>query len=306
MSGQVDNPGACMDRPINLLFAFARPLLAAAMILSVGLPTKPSVSFAERPDSNVLQTGDILQEEVPRDTKGWLGLYRREDGYVVEPVRLTIEPYLHPLADDEREKDPALWTGRTAKAEPISEKVRSELERLSKESDPDKAAPLILFRLPRVREHRVATAFPGNGAREERQEGSFAPLEAIDFDLGSKSYRLSGSFHETMCELKLSDTTPAASAGDTPPPQLLGRKWPEEGELHSYKSRSYIPLYCQQGGAMYPRVIWAGDLDGDGRLDLLLEYDTDSTYVRSLFVSSVAGKGDHVKLLGSFTRPSGC
>ncbi len=54
-----------------------------------------------------------------------------------------------------------------------------------------------------------------------------------------------------------------------------------------------------------PRVVWAGDLDGDGRLDLLADFPQENVSDIALFLSSAAPKGKLVELVARF-RTVGC
>jgi hypothetical protein len=51
-----------------------------------------------------------------------------------------------------------------------------------------------------------------------------------------------------------------------------------------------------------PAIMWAGDLDRDGRIDLLLELGGKSTSIFSLFISTAAGDGELLKQVASFKR----
>lgn len=281
-------------------------MLSRVFVSLVLVITAIPAAYAAEADSAVLQTGDILPEDVPKRLDGWLGLYPLAEGYVVEPVTLTIERYQHPLADDEKDTNPDHWTGRMVKAVPRDTKVREQLSSLKDGSSSEASEPIILFRYAGMKRHHASALFPGNGMSEQRLPGTFAPMEAVDFTLGDIGYRLSGSFQETSCELKLSASSLSSPSAEKISDQILGKRFPENSAFEYFKRGPFIGLYCEHGGANYPRIIWAGDLDEDKKLDLLLEYDTDSTYVRALFLSSAADKGQLVKLIGGFVRPAGC
>ena len=56
-----------------------------------------------------------------------------------------------------------------------------------------------------------------------------------------------------------------------------------------------------------PALLWAGDLDRDGKLDLL--YDLRSCYMYNelaLFLSSAAKEGEFVGLVARWTAVGGC
>ncbi len=68
-------------------------------------------------------------------------------------------------------------------------------------------------------------------------------------------------------------------------------------------------LMCMKGigrSGQVPGVVWAGDLDRDGKLDLLL--DTSNHYnvmEKTLFLSSLASHGEHLRKAATF-RTTGC
>ena len=70
--------------------------------------------------------------------------------------------------------------------------------------------------------------------------------------------------------------------------------------LSGYRSQASDDPRIQLGDDASPRLIFAGDLNRDGRLDLI--FDTTDHYNLSrptLFLSSAAGKGGVVRAVGT-------
>lgn len=41
----------------------------------------------------ILQTGDVLTDDVPEKLDHWFGLYEAADGFILSAVDLAVEPY---------------------------------------------------------------------------------------------------------------------------------------------------------------------------------------------------------------------
>lgn len=83
-----------------------------------------------------------------------------------------------------------------------------------------------------------------------------------------------------------------------------------EGELHRLvlaTGPTRQRLYDQDGGELESwSLAWAGDLDGDGRLDLVLKADRSGNITTwRLFLSSRAGPGELIHEVAHYTQ-SGC
>jgi len=256
----------------------------------------PTYARAESGDVRILQTGDIFIEDVPQEKDGWFGLYGNDLNYTLVPVALTIEPYFRELIDSESIKDDrSKWPGRTLGVKPEKSDVK-----LSPASE-----PLLVLRAKGLSSGPLMTAFPGNGSIEQKEPGSFAPVERISMNLGKRSYDLIGQFFVSPCRvtLHLSSALPAPPADQTLMEQL---KDPGNMTSDAYRALPFAPIYCSRDFTDYPKLIWAGDLDRDDKLDLILEGDHDSTYTWYLFLSTRAEPGHQVKLAAKFTRPAGC
>lgn len=246
-----------------------------------------SVQHLLAEDAPLLLEGDISTQDVPASSGNWYGLYGQEGRYTLMPVDIAIEPYHHPAGDSEDIKsDKTKWSGRTLTAKP-----RSAVE--------ENSELLILVQLASLKAGSVSTAFPENESFEDRVAGSFSPLRSLNVKLGETHYRLAGEFSGGACEIQLEIDT--ADAKNRMPAQLITSRSPDSGT--DYSTLPFQAAICSREN---PQVLWVGDMDRDGKADLLLETYHDSTYTRTLFLSSLAEEGKLVKRVGTFTRPTGC
>lgn len=196
----------------------------------------------------------------------WWGLYTTGNTSELKRVTVSITPANDPIMDDEGEATGKQVSANTAEV------------------------PLILFKsLPEAKEGPLKTAslglnlpFPGQmisfnvGQDDEHVAGHLAAYgTAIPSDAGPQinNYRI--TFHHG-----------GFSHGESPGQTIF--------ELEVVDPDSYL------------RVIWAGDLDGDNKLDLLLDLTTHyNLTIPTLFLSTKAGPGEFVGLAGQVTF-SGC
>jgi hypothetical protein len=83
--------------------------------------------------------------------------------------------------------------------------------------------------------------------------------------------------------------------------------------IHNYKVKLTVGRKTQTIASFkcvasdkYPRIYWAGDLDGDGKLDLVLDNATHYNVIEfTLFLSSAAQGDELVRRVASF-RKGGC
>ena len=76
--------------------------------------------------------------------------------------------------------------------------------------------------------------------------------------------------------------------------------------LRKGRQSQIIASFKWIGSDKHPTILWVGDLDGDARLDLLMDSSTHYNLITyTLFLSSVAGNGNLVEQVASFTR-GGC
>jgi len=76
--------------------------------------------------------------------------------------------------------------------------------------------------------------------------------------------------------------------------------------LRQGRRSQVIASFDRIGSDKHPVILWAGDLDGDGKLDLLMDTATHYNLIEStLFLSSAAMSGNLVGQVASFKR-GGC
>jgi hypothetical protein len=251
----------------------------------------------------VLETGEVLQDGVPKSLDNWFGLYEFSEQYLLLPVTVTVVPHFDELMDQEADREKReKWSGRTILARPSEKDM--QLPGFGNEGQ-----PLIMLQRPGLKSGKVKAAFPGNGSYENRHPGSFAPLESIDLyiEKGQKySYVLERGYHPGECINLHHDTGVRDSS---PEVQAVRRKEGHLPERYNWNLLDPLPElqpYCSRENGVYPTLVWAGDIDGDYMIDLIFDVAHDSTNSRLLFLSSLAEAGEYVHYVGGFTRPSGC
>jgi hypothetical protein len=256
------------------------------LLLLIGLITvigSVSCSFA----LPILQDGDILEE--PKDLNNWFGLYLIEgQKSILAPVEIVVKRYHHTAADEPKDiHDESKWTGRTLLVTPKT----PEKYGLKITSNDEEQQLIVMLQSKALVPGIVSTAFPGNESFENRNTGDFSPLGEIGLSLNNESYRLSSQYNDCRVTLIRSGISSKGPSATYARQCIFNQPAPEMNSS------------CLYG---WPRLIWAGDIDGDKELDLVFDRDSDSTYERKLFLSEKTEKDLIVKEAGSFWRPSGC
>ncbi len=79
-----------------------------------------------------------------------------------------------------------------------------------------------------------------------------------------------------------------------------------ELRLRSGRRSQVVASFARIGSDKHPMIFWAGDLDGDGKLDFIMDTAAHYNVVEyTLFLSSAAEAGKLVKKVASFRR-AGC
>lgn len=229
----------------------------------------------------ILQNGDISEE--PKDLNNWFGLYLlNNEKSVLVPVELVIKRYHHTVADDPKDiNNKSKWSGRTLLVNPET----PEKYGLKIVSETEESGLIIVLQSKALVPGAIATTFPGNGSFEYRSVGQFGPLGEIGLSLNNETYRLS-SQESDNCRITL-------IRGDIS----------FEGPSATFARQCIFSLPSNYD---WPRLVWAGDIDRDKKLDLVFDTDSESSYERELFLSKNVEKDEIVKKSGSFWRPSGC
>lgn len=197
---------------------------------------------------------------------GWYGVFEGPSGHMVKSVSLTVEKAKDEVIDGDKEK-----TGKKLSIQPPS------------------PAPLFLFKPAKI-------PFLDSAALESPLAGQTSGQE-ISPDLSPMT-------------LRLGDKIPEGTIVST------GKRERELGDGRYLYSNIQV-FFKSEGKSQRlwtaaalddssPRVIWYGDLDRDGKIDLLLNL-TDHYNVTSLelFLSSLATKGQLLKKVAQF-RITGC
>ena len=214
------------------------------------------------------RAGDFHGDEVDAETgERWQGLYPAEGGGALRSVALRVETVRDPIVDG----DAGPPTGR---------RVTTPLSTVRRDGWVGDDA-LFLVRPPRpFPPAPVATAFRGAWAVES---GS------LSLSLGGAGYRLG-----------VVEGPEAANEWVTEPHRAERVVVLDDGET----AQAVAHVVDRDGGR--PALLWAGDLDGDGRLDLLLdESDHYNVSETALYLSSLAASGALVGRAGRH-RTTGC
>lgn len=278
-----------------------RRMLSVTVLIGAVAISAHAEEISQQP-IEILSQGQFHGDEVKAQSgELWFGLYLREKEYVLLPVRLEVTPAFDAIMDyipgtpEEQSKK----TGKAVKAVPLSGAAAAEQEE----------QPVILVRGGGLVPGPVTTAFPPDNSQADyatRSAGSFAPLEAIYMELGETRYSLNLTLRwsdehqkENLCGLTLNrNRNPHVQ-------QMIARQPNTETEWNTLPKSNMDTLSCHPGEG-FPTLLWAGDLDRDGGLDLLLNpnyhYNVGAT---TLFLSSQATGGELVKRVASFIA-TGC
>lgn len=120
-----------------------------------------------------------------------------------------------------------------------------------------------------------------------------------DFQLAVHKDRLSCTFDKNQGELELGLTPapPNSDRGwDYSNSSLTYRKGQQQQVLHTFdEKKDYSDSNLWFMGAT---VLWSGDVDGDGKMDMILQLEAEVGGVRCFYLSSAAKKGELFGLVG--------
>lgn len=212
----------------------------------------------------ILLTGTFHEDEVrQRSSDDWLALTATGNGWMLQPVRVSIEKAVDPMVDEEG----AAMTGRQVTAMPVDE-------------------PLLLVRGQRVSPGVVTAAVPDT-ADLRLQSTSALRFGTSTYQLRFRCGGAKDDSGDVRCSLDL-------ELGDTIQTLAYYSAMRDEQQTLTFT------------GEVTPTVIWAGDLDRDGQLDLLLDTsDHYNQYAPTLYLSSAARKGQLMARVALF-RSTGC
>lgn len=200
--------------------------------------------------------------------RDWWGVFRRDGGFVLQPTAVTAEAVRNPLFDEETEKT-AVMIG-------ISQESR----------------PAFLFRgLGGIQ------AGPLESCAVDREAPQLYPGQELELKLGKRQ-------RQERVRLVVSGSVELPSG--TAYPRVAAYQLHLIKGFGSIVSQTIADLPGVSRGS-WPGLVWAGDLDGDGKLDLLLDLrKNDLTTELALYLSSAAKEGDLVGLVAKWRATSNC
>ncbi len=233
-----------------------------ALLLVSGSLSLPEMAFADE-SIRVLRVGQFHGEEVTAKTgEAWMGLYRLDDGVlVIKPVTVEVELVNDPIVDLPEQK-----TGK-----------RVFVQDDAVQDNENETEPLLLLQGPAglFRPGGIETAFAGDAL--------LVPGQWVDTVLEEGFYRLI-AYGDVREDDLVYNYRLKLFGGD---PQITQ-------QLDAAPSLSFLD-------SGVPRLLWAGDLDRDGKLDLLLDLSHHyNETAMTLFLSSQAESGQMVKKVATF------
>jgi hypothetical protein len=240
-----------------------------ALLLSSVLAGQAFVQTAKSKEISLLETGDDFHgdEVEARNGEKWMGLYVTERGEFLAESTLTVRRVFDPIVDEDKRKP----TGKS-----VSVNRREK--------------PMFLVKnAVMLKPGKVPTVYGGKNQEDFPPFGSASP---VTLKLGERTY-----------QLKVVSPKGLSPEG--------GYEWalPADAQLILTSGPSTQTLYPLDDPTLRDSeswsLYWAGDLDGDGKLDLYMFLSGYNFEERRLFLSSQAAPGELVKEVATFTR-TGC
>jgi len=200
----------------------------------------------------------------------WWGIFPEGEGYTFQPVRVRVEAVVDPLADGD--------TRKTATQITVPGKTED---------------------IPLIRGLMSSVAGPLKSLKPEKNWGYIAPGNSITLPWVGAPKEILSISAEGREERK---NHPRFGSIDGVDYKLrLNRRVEKETTTQVIAS---LPVLRALEG---PELLWAGDLDRDGKLDLL--YNLSSFYIDTelaLFLSSAAKEGELVGLVARWNAVGWC
>jgi hypothetical protein len=156
-----------------------------------------------------------------------------------------------------------------------------------KVSVPADLEPLVLLR-------NLEQLSPGPVVAAELSNPELSTTEPATVLFNGMSYEIGFTCDEQYRGEELADCPLSISNSDQQQP------------LESYAIYKPCTVNASMGSDAFPRILWAGDLDRDGKLDLLIDLTTHyNVTAPTLLLSSAAGEGQLVMPVAAF-RTTGC
>ena len=215
-------------------------------------------------------SGLHLAADPVRGGGDWWGIFPEGEGYTLQPVRVRVEAVINPLADGDTRKTATLIT-----------------------------VPGDIQDIPLLRGLMSAAAGPLKSLKPAKNWRYVAPGDSIMLPWNGKPKEILSISAEGREERQ--DHPRFGSIDGVDYKLRLNRR---TGEQTTTQVIASLPILRDLSG---PELLWAGDLDRDGKLDLL--YDLRSFYTRhelTLFLSSAAKEGELVGVVARWNARGGC
>ncbi len=204
----------------------------------------------------------------------WWGIFPEGEGYTFQPVRVRVEAVVDPLADGD--------TRKTATEITVPGNVQD---------------------IPLIRGLMSAASGPLKSLKPEKKWGFLPPGDSIELPMARDdavdAMKIIASGNETI-----------KKAGPSEVSVMTGyelRLVQGSGKEQQSQLLVALPEFSRFSYEEGPSLLWAGDLDRDGKLDLL--YNLSSFYIDTelaLFLSSAAKNGELVGLAARWNAVGWC
>lgn len=239
----------------------------------VGVITLLLVASASAGDGvHLALSGLYLAADPVRGGGDWWGIFPEGEGYTFQPVRVRVEAVI--LADGD-----------------------------TRETATQITVPGKIWDLPLIRGLMSSVAGPLKSLKPAKKWGFLAPGDTIELRMGDDdadgNMKIVASGKASIADPGPNDTTTISAYSL----RLIKRS----GKQQNAQLLVALPEFWRFTNDTGPALLWAGDLDRDGKLDLL--YDLRSCYMYNeiaLFLSSAAKEGELVGLVARWNAVGGC
>jgi hypothetical protein len=234
-----------------------------------------AVSKAPAEDTvHLALSGLHLAADPVRGGGDWWGIFPEDEGYTLQPVRARVEAVVNPLADGDTRKTATQIT-----------------------------VPGDLQDIPLLRGLKSAAAGPLVSLKPSKSWGFLPPGETIELtmqrDVLESEMKIVASGRAVAKEPGPSDST-IVSAYEL-------RLIQDAANEKRTQLLVALPEFWRFSYDTGPELMWAGDIDRDGKLDLLYNLRTFYMYTDlALFLSSAAKEGELVGLVARWNAVGGC
>lgn len=239
--------------------------------------------------------GEFHEDEVKaKSGEKWFGIYRVGRYYELVEGIINVEKVPDVVVGD-KEDEPLKWTGKK-----VSFKINEEIDKKISEAD---KKPIVILKGPGLKGGDLKTASDSTimaGINTPSRFNGPNPIlalserEIFSFSLTPHPSNNEKNYHNFDFKVQ--------SQGNS---QVVASSKSCE-DLYNGKRTGILPLFCNSDGIGFPEILWAGDLDLDNKLDIIVSphYHYNVSY-QALFLSSKAKKGEFFGKAAEFSR-AGC